>query len=84
MGVDAEFYSWIGILAPKGTPAPVVEKLREVLAKGVKDKQFITAVETQGGEVRYMSGDELAKYWDLEEGKIRKVMIEIVKESPVK
>ncbi len=29
LGYDVEYYLWVGLFAPKGTPAPVIAKLRE-------------------------------------------------------
>ena len=29
LGINAEYYGWVGIAAPKKTPTPIVEKLRE-------------------------------------------------------
>jgi tripartite-type tricarboxylate transporter receptor subunit TctC len=66
LGVDAEFYSWIGIMAPKGTPMEIVEKLRVVTGKIVQDESFIKIIENSGDEVRYMNAQELDKYWDYE------------------
>ncbi len=37
LGYDAEFYGWMSIMAPRGTPAEVVAKLRGALAKLVQE-----------------------------------------------
>lgn len=63
LGISAELYNWVGPLVPKNTPMPIVERLREVTEKVVKEKQFISAIEAAGDEVHYMSGDEVTKYW---------------------
>ena len=84
LGLDAEYQTWVGVLAPKGTPQPIVEKLRAVLAKGVEDKSFHQPIEARGGEVRYLNSDQLAKYWESETQKVKKIISEIVKENPMK
>jgi len=84
LGIDAEYQAWIGIMAPKGTPEPIVKKLREVLASAVKDKTFIDTIETAGEVVHYMNHEELAKYWDNETGKIAKIWAQIKKEPASK
>jgi len=84
LGIDAEYQAWIGILAPKGTPEPIVKKLREVLANAVKDKTFIDTIETAGEVVHYMNHEELAKYWDNESGKIAKIWAQLRKEPASK
>jgi tripartite-type tricarboxylate transporter receptor subunit TctC len=84
LGLDAVYQAWIGILAPKGTPAPIVERLREVTAKIVKEKGFQEALETAGEEVHYMGPDELTKYWEAESAKIGKIWAQFAKETPAK
>jgi tripartite-type tricarboxylate transporter receptor subunit TctC len=54
---------WIAVFAPKGTPQPVVEKLREVVKQITEDKSFGTLMERMGQPPQYMSGEEFeAKY----------------------
>jgi tripartite-type tricarboxylate transporter receptor subunit TctC len=72
---------WLGIVAPKKTPVPIVEKLREVTAKVVKDPVYIEAVRALGEEVRSMDGHELAKYWDQESEEISKLLTQLAKEG---
>jgi len=46
-----EVYSWQGIAAPKGLPAPVREKLVAALAATLKDPQVRKTLETAGFDV---------------------------------
>jgi tripartite-type tricarboxylate transporter receptor subunit TctC len=46
-----EIYSWQGIAAPKGLPAPVREKLVNALAATLKDAQVRKTLETAGYDV---------------------------------
>jgi len=84
LGFDAESYQMVGFLAPQKTPMPIVEKLRETLAKVAKEKLFVDAVVGTGEEVYYMSGDELARYLDRETELIAKIMAELAKEAQKK
>ena len=84
LGIDAEYYGWVGIMAPKNTPAPIVEKLREVTRKVAQDKAFVDLIEKPGDEVIYMNGDELAKWLDEEAKIIGAVDVELAKEAPKK
>ncbi len=84
LGVDAVYQAWIGILAPKGTPAPVVEKLREITKKVAHDQSFIEAIEAAGEEVHSMNHEELSKFWEMESNKIGKIWAQLIKESPPK
>ncbi len=81
LGVNAENYMWVGLVAPKKTPKAVVEKLREITAKGVQDKAFVEAIEGLGGEVHFMNGDELEKYWEKEAADMAKLLGELHKEG---
>jgi len=61
-GVNAEWYQWIGISAPKKTPTAILERLKDVAKRVAADKSFINLIENQGDEVRFMSSDELSKF----------------------
>jgi len=84
LGIDAEYYGWVGIMAPKNTPAPIVEKLREVTKKVVQDKAFLDPIEKPGDEVQYLTGEELVKWMDKESKIISAVEVELVKEAAQK
>lgn len=84
LGIDAEYYGWVGILAPQKTPMPIVEKLREVTKKVAEDKSFIDMIEKPGDEVYFLNGDELARWMDKESKIIATLDAELVKEAPKK
>ncbi len=69
-----QYIAWIGIFAPKGTPAQIVEKLRKNAAEVARDNAFIDMIENAGDEVQFMGGEELLKYREMEAGKIREVL----------
>lgn len=81
LGVSAENYMWTGLLAPKKTPAPVVEKLRAAVASASKDKVFIDAIEKMGTEVHYLSGPDLAKFMETETADMTKLLGALHKEG---
>ncbi len=81
LGVDAEFYAWVGIMAPKGTPAPIVEKLRDAAAKAAKDESFIKAMENLGDEVYFMNAQELDKHWDWESKTFSALYKDLIKQG---
>lgn len=80
LGIDAEYYGWVGLLAPVKTPKPIVDKLREVTKRVVENKTFIDMIEEPGDEVYFLNGEELAKYMDTESAQIAKLYAEMVKE----
>jgi len=64
LGYDVEFSLWVGLFAPKGAPAPVVERLRAETRKVVVTEQFKTAIHNIGDEVAYLDQPEFARFWD--------------------
>ncbi len=63
-GYDVEFSLWVGLFAPKGTPDPVITRLREAAGQAVRTEQFKTAINNIGDEVAYLDQPEFAKFWD--------------------
>jgi tripartite-type tricarboxylate transporter receptor subunit TctC len=61
---DAEFYIWAGIFAPKGTPEPVLAKLREATRSAVNDAGFKSAMEKLETPVAFKQGDEFQRFFD--------------------
>ncbi len=64
LGYDVEFYLWVGLFAPKGTPDAVIKKVREEAKTVVNSPQFKTAINNIGDNVLYMDQPEFAKFWD--------------------
>jgi tripartite-type tricarboxylate transporter receptor subunit TctC len=83
-GIHAEYYGWVGIAAPKDTPMPIVQKLREATKKTAEDKKFIEMIEKPGDEVYYLHGDEVMKHIQKEAKTISAIDQELVKEGPKK
>jgi len=63
LGYDLEYYFWVGIFAPKGTPAPIINTLREGLNKAAHSQQFLETLDKLGQELAYMDQPEFAKFW---------------------
>jgi tripartite-type tricarboxylate transporter receptor subunit TctC len=69
-GYDVEYYLWVGMFAPKGTPAPVVAYLRENLNKAAHSDQFKTALVNLGQELDYMDQPAFAQFWEADTQRI--------------
>jgi tripartite-type tricarboxylate transporter receptor subunit TctC len=52
-----------GIAGPKGMPAPIVDKLRDVLHKAMADPEHVKKLEDQGIAIKIMVGDQYDKYF---------------------
>jgi tripartite-type tricarboxylate transporter receptor subunit TctC len=64
LGVDVVNHNWRGVMAPKGTPRPIVEKLALAFKKMTEDKAVIDMIREQlGDEMHYKGPEEFAKYW---------------------
>jgi tripartite-type tricarboxylate transporter receptor subunit TctC len=63
LGYDLEYYFWVGIFTPKGTPAPIIKTLREGLNKAAHSKQFLDTLDNLGQELAYMDQPEFIKFW---------------------
>jgi len=61
-----------GIAGPKGMPAPLVAKLRDVLKKAMEDPEHVKKLEEQGIAIKIMIGDEYDKYFAETHAKAKK------------
>jgi tripartite-type tricarboxylate transporter receptor subunit TctC len=77
LGYDVEYYLWVGMFAPKGTPDAIVTKLREVLNQAAHTDQFKTALTNLGQDLDYMDQAEFAKFWDMDSKRIETAIREI-------
>ncbi|RPJ07946.1 MAG: tripartite tricarboxylate transporter substrate binding protein [Deltaproteobacteria bacterium] len=81
LGVNAEYYGWVGISVPLKTPAPIVEKLRDVVKKVAADKAYIEMIEKLGDDVRFKVGEDLDKFWDSESEMVADLFKTLVREE---
>lgn len=59
---DYEAVIWLGLLAPKGTPAAIVNRLNEEVGKMASDPQVVQAWAKQGATPMKMNPDAFSKY----------------------
>ena len=62
-GVDLVCLMWRGILAPKGTPRPMIDKLAAAFRKMTQDKTVLSMIKQMGDGIYYLGPDEFAKVW---------------------
>jgi tripartite-type tricarboxylate transporter receptor subunit TctC len=77
LGYDLEFYFWVGVFAPKGTPADIVAYLRNALNKAAHTEQFTTALTKLGQELEYLDQPEFQKFWDLDARRVEEAIRQI-------
>lgn len=61
-GVDVEYAVNRGLLAPKGTPKPVLEKLRSACGAAAKEPGFADAMKLQGTLVHYLDAGQYTDF----------------------
>jgi tripartite-type tricarboxylate transporter receptor subunit TctC len=81
LGYDVEYYLWVGLFAPKGTPDAIITKLREVSKQGAHTDAFKKAMNNLGQELDYMDQPEFAKFWASDAAKIEAAVKAIGKQS---
>src|SRR5437588_5277228 len=64
LGYDVTYYLWVGLFAPKGTPAPLVSTLTTAIDKAAASPQFIEPLTNVGLEPRYLAPAAFAQFWD--------------------
>jgi tripartite-type tricarboxylate transporter receptor subunit TctC len=62
-GYDLEYYFWIGLFAPKGTPDSIISKLREAINTAAHSKEYLGTLDKLGQELAYMDQPEFASFW---------------------
>lgn len=77
-GFNVVDYYWRVVLAPKGTPRPIINKLAEVFKKVTEDKAFIDMIAKFGEEPDYLGPEQFTKVWQ-EEYEARKELGKIFK-----
>jgi tripartite-type tricarboxylate transporter receptor subunit TctC len=59
---DVEYYIWAGLFAPKGTPAPVVSRLRDAMREAMADPKVTSVFTTAGSPPAYLDQPEFTKF----------------------
>ena len=59
-----DVYTLYGMFAPKGTPEPIIAKLRDVTKQAATTDQFKQAMNNLGQEVAYLDQPEFKAFWD--------------------
>ena len=62
-GVDLVYLMWRGILAPKGTPRPIIDKLAVAFKKMAEDKAVVAMMKSFGDVPNFLGPDEFGQLW---------------------
>ena len=66
--------SWQGLMAPKGTPRPIIDKIAAILRQSFTQPDMIAQLTKLGGEADFMGPDEFSAYIKSELPKWREVV----------
>ena len=77
LGYDVEYYLWVGMFAPKGTPDNITSTLREAMSKAAHTDQFKTALTNLGQDLDYMDQPAFAKFWEADAKRIEAAIRDI-------
>jgi len=77
LGFDVEYYLWVGIFAPRGTPPEVVTTLRAAIGKAMQSAEFTAALANAGQELAYLDGPDFQKFWDIDGQRTDEAVISI-------
>ncbi len=63
-GYDVEFYLWMGLFAPKGTPQPIIDRWRAEVKTAVTAETFVAAMKNLGEEIAFLDQPEFKAFWN--------------------
>lgn len=79
---DAEFYIWAGLFAPRGTPEPVLAKLRDTLRAAVAEPEFKAAMDKLQTPIAFKQGVEFQKFFDADAKRLAEGVRKVGKVEP--
>lgn len=71
-----EVSNWFGIIAPKGTPAPIVAKLNEAVNRALRDPELAERITSQGNVIGGGSAADFGKFIAAESARWSKIIKE--------
>ena len=71
---DYELLNWFGLFAPAGTPEPILTRLNEIIADGLRDNAIAEKLEAQGIVPRIMSVSEYRAFVTSETEKFGRIV----------
>ena len=77
LGVPYNFYLWVGLFAPAGTPKDIVQKLSLTLQSTLTDKDLQKRFREEGSEVMSMPSEEFNKFVKSEVAAMAKLATDI-------
>jgi tripartite-type tricarboxylate transporter receptor subunit TctC len=57
-----EYYIWAGLFVPKGTPAPIIARLRDVMRDVMQNPQVTSVFEKAGSPPAYLDQPDFVRF----------------------
>jgi tripartite-type tricarboxylate transporter receptor subunit TctC len=76
---DVVYYNWAGLFVPQGVPEPVMTRLREAMAKAMRDPDVIRIFENGGSAAAYQDAPDFAKFVEADSARLIPVVKKIGK-----
>ncbi len=64
LGYNIEYYVWVGLFVPAGTPDAAVKVLRDATRKAVEDPDFKSVMAKLNTPINYLDAPEFRQFWD--------------------
>jgi tripartite-type tricarboxylate transporter receptor subunit TctC len=74
-----EFYLWVGMFAPKGTPDAAVNVLRDAARRSAADENFVKAMRNVGQDIAYLDQPEFRTFWEADARRVEEAVRQIGK-----
>lgn len=74
-GIDVVFTQWRAVLAPRGTPQPILEKLEAAFKRMSEDKSFQALVRQLGDGVYFQTAREFGATWAKEWNEVSQIAV---------
>jgi tripartite-type tricarboxylate transporter receptor subunit TctC len=79
LGYNVEYYLWVGLFAPKGTPERIVTYLRDNIKTAAHGEPFANALKNLGQDLAYLDQAEFKAFWDADAKRIEDAVRQIGK-----
>jgi tripartite-type tricarboxylate transporter receptor subunit TctC len=74
LGYNIEFYLWVGLFAPKGTPDNVITTMRQASKQAAADPKFVQAMKNVGQDVAYLDQPDFKSFWDADARRVQEAV----------
>ena len=74
LGYNIEYYVWVGLFAPAGTPDAAMKVLRAAARKAVDDSDFKAVMAKLNTPINYLDAPEFQQFWDRDAKRLAEVV----------